>query len=62
VPSTIADELATNPFLRHASSTLRASVALDAAPGDSALEVFTATRALKNKSAYKAQGDAGLPL
>lgn len=64
VPSTIADELATNPFLRHASPTLRASLA-QAAPearAGSAEEVFAATRALKNKGAYKARGDEGLPL
>lgn len=64
VPSTIADELATNPFLRHASPTLRESVALASATalGEGAEEVFAATRALKNKGAYKARGDAGLPL
>jgi hydroxyacylglutathione hydrolase len=63
VPSTIAEELATNPFLRHASPTLRSNVAA-ASPDalvERAEEVFAATRALKNKGAYKAQGDAGLP-
>ena len=64
VPSTIGEERATNPFLRHASPTLRASVAaasLEAAMG-SAGEVFAATRALKNQGAYKARGNEGLPL
>jgi hydroxyacylglutathione hydrolase len=64
VPSTIGDELATNPFMRHASATLRARVAaaLPDAPCATAEEVFAATRLLKNQGAYKAAGDAGLPL
>ncbi len=64
VPSTIAEERATNPFLRHASATLRAQVAAaapDAALG-TATEVFAATRQLKNRGAYKERGDQGLPL
>ena len=64
VPSTIADELATNPLVRHASPTLRAKV--EAASGEplteAAADVFAATRALKNKGAYKSRGDEGLPL
>ncbi len=64
VPSTIADELATNPFLRHASPTIRANVAA-AFPGrplESALDVFAATRALKDRRDYKRIEDHDLPL
>jgi hydroxyacylglutathione hydrolase len=63
VPSTLAEELATNPFLRHASPSLCARVA--AAFPDRALDspaaVFAATRALKNRKDYRAIGDAALP-
>jgi hydroxyacylglutathione hydrolase len=63
VPSTIADELATNPFLRGDSPTIRASVraALPDAALDSPVEVFAATRKLKDMKAYKQLGDASLP-
>ena len=64
VPSTIADERATNPFLRTDSSTLRANVAraLPDAPLDTPAQVFAATRKLKDMKLYKAAGDSGLPL
>jgi hydroxyacylglutathione hydrolase len=64
VPSRIEDELATNPFVRTGSSELVESVraALPDAPLDGALEVFTATRRLKDLGGYKARGDEGLPL
>ncbi len=64
VPSTIGEELATNPFLRHASPTLRARVA-EAMPDrklDTPLEVFAATRALKDRKDYRRLADADLPL
>jgi hydroxyacylglutathione hydrolase len=64
VPSTIGEERATNPFLRHASTTLRAKVA-EAFP-DRALSdaesIFAATRALKDRKDYRAIPDAALPI
>lgn len=64
VPSRIEEERATNPFLRTGSPELVASLraALPHAPLDSPLEVFTATRQLKDAGAYKSRGDEGLPL
>lgn len=63
VPSTIALERATNPFLRHHSPTLRARVA--AAMPDrarhTAADVFAATRALKDRKDYRAITDDTLP-
>lgn len=64
VPSTIAEERATNPFLRPGSPTLRANVAAHM-PGvalDTDLDVFTATRALKDKGLHKGITDEDLPL
>jgi hydroxyacylglutathione hydrolase len=64
VPSTVALELATNPFLRHHSAPLAARVA-EAFPErtlDGPGAVFAATRALKDKKAYKALTDQELPL
>jgi hydroxyacylglutathione hydrolase len=64
LPSTIALERLTNPFLRHASPTLRASVARampDAELGTPE-RVFAATRALKDRKDYKRIADAELPL
>lgn len=46
LPVPLADELATNPFLRPASAEIRAHLGLETA---SALEVFTALRALKDR-------------
>jgi hydroxyacylglutathione hydrolase len=64
VPSRVGVERQTNPFLRTDSAELVASVraALPDVPLDSPLEVFTATRRLKDLGAYKARGDEGLPL
>lgn len=64
VPSSVADERVTNPFLRTDSATIRDSLraAMPDAPLDDALQVFAATRALKDGGAYKAKGDEGLPL
>lgn len=64
LPSTILEERATNPFVRHASETLRAKVA-EAWPGRSLTtpeEIFAATRALKDRKDYKEQPDSALPL
>ena len=63
LPSTIAEERATNPFLRHHDPSLRARVAA-AFPSrklDTAADVFAATRALKDSKAYRAQDDETLP-
>jgi hydroxyacylglutathione hydrolase len=63
VPSTIGVERATNPFLRHASPTLRAQVSsqLGQAPTTPS-EIFAATRALKDTKAYRERSDDTLPL
>ncbi|MFT4621794.1 MAG: hydroxyacylglutathione hydrolase [Myxococcota bacterium] len=64
VPSTIAMEQATNPFLRPGSATLRATVAA-AWPGRvvaSHADVFAAARALKDRKDYRSLDDAALPL
>ena len=64
VPSTIATERATNPFLRWDSPTIQASVraAMPEASLDGPARVFAATRALKDQKAYKELGDSTLPL
>ena len=64
VPSTIALERNTNPFLRPFSKTLmsRVSEALPNHPMGNPTEVFTATRALKDAKNYKRLGDEVLPL
>lgn len=64
VPSTIGEERETNPFVRHASSTLRASVAKAFPDRDlsSAEAIFAATRALKDRKDYRAIPDSALPL
>ena len=64
VPSTIAEERATNPFLRVHSETLRGRVA-EAMPGaDMSTDagVFAATRALKDRKDHRALSDETLPL
>jgi hydroxyacylglutathione hydrolase len=64
VPSTIGEERATNPFVRHSSPTLRAKVA-EAWPGrrlETPEDVFAATRALKDRKDYRAIPDSALPL
>lgn len=64
VPTRIEEERATNPFVRTGSPELVASVraAMADAPLGDSLDVFTATRRLKDLGAYKARGDEGLPL
>jgi hydroxyacylglutathione hydrolase len=64
LPSTIAEERATNPFLRTDSATIRANVAraLPDAPLDTPAQVFAATRKLKDMKLYKPAGDSGLPI
>lgn len=54
VPSLLGEELATNPMLRSASPALIASVRAQAADADlsTPLNVFTATRKLKDSGAY----------
>ncbi|MEZ4234584.1 MAG: hydroxyacylglutathione hydrolase [Myxococcota bacterium] len=56
VPSTIATERATNPFLRPGSPAVAAAVG-----GGDAQAVFTALRKRKDEGAYRDAGDAGLP-
>ena len=55
MPSTIAEELATNPMLRTGSVELRNNVKQQAPDADlsTPLGVFTATRKLKDSGAYK---------
>ena len=63
VPSTLEEELATNPFLRFRSPTLRENVARAmgrSLEGDA--DVFAATRALKDRKDYKSIADAALPI
>lgn len=68
VPSTIEVERATNPFLRTESPTLRVRVAagLQAAGRseamDTPVDVFTATRILKDLKHYRALPEADLPV
>lgn len=64
VPSTIGDELATNPFMRAAQPSLMACVT-QAIPGvdpSNLVEVFAATRALKDQKRYRTLSDDALPL
>lgn len=63
LPSTIELERRTNPFLRHASPTLREHVAR-AFPErrlTTPAEIFAATRALKDRKDYRAIPDTALP-
>lgn len=62
VPSTIAVERATNPFVRD-SATIRAAVArhLPSMPTDTPAALFAAVRALKDRKLHP-RDDAGLPL
>lgn len=64
VPTTIATERKTNPFLRSTSPTLVANVcaAMPETDPDDPLAVFTATRAMKDTGAYRSRGDQDLPL
>lgn len=62
VPSTIGEERATNPFVRHGSPAIRAALA-KAMPDrtlETADDVFAATRALKDRKDYKAIPDDDL--
>lgn len=64
VPSTVAEERATNPFLRHHDPKLQARVAQEL-PGrtlETSADVFAATRALKDKKAYRSIPDDALPI
>lgn len=63
VPSTIGEERATNPFLRHHDAGLRDALmsAIDV-EGSSAAETFAATRRLKDRKDYKKASDDTLPL
>jgi hydroxyacylglutathione hydrolase len=64
VPSTIAEERATNPFLRFDSPALREHVARELPDRDlsTPAAIFAATRALKDTKRYRALTDAELPL
>jgi len=64
VPSTMALERATNPFLRWHSDTIKARIAaaLPDAPLRTPSEVFAATRKLKDLKLYKQLDDSTLPL
>ncbi|MBT3223346.1 MAG: hypothetical protein HN348_30090, partial [Proteobacteria bacterium] len=64
LPSTIEEERATNPFLRPGSPTLIATVAeaMPDRPLDDHLEVFAATRTLKDRGDYRQMSDDSLPL
>ncbi|MEN0066645.1 MAG: hydroxyacylglutathione hydrolase [Myxococcota bacterium] len=64
VPSTIDEERATNPFLRPGSPTLRTAITAAEPHADlsTPAHTFAATRRLKDTKAYRAAGDAGLPL
>lgn len=64
VPSTIAEEQATNPFLRPGSPSLQARVAagLPDRPLATPADVFAATRALKDVKPHAGVGDEVLPL
>lgn len=64
VPSTMAEECATNPFLRPGCPTLKARVTAAMPDRESAtpLDVFSATRALKDRKDHRRLTDADLPL
>lgn len=64
VPSTIAIERATNPFLRHEDPSVQARLrqAWPDRPLRTPVERFAAARALKDRKDYKRLGDAALPL
>lgn len=63
VPSTIGEERATNPFLRHHRPTLRARVAEAMPEADlgTPAAIFAATRALKDRKDYR-KDDQGVAL
>lgn len=64
VPSTIGVERATNPFLRFGEATVQKTVA-EAFPDDdlaAPVDVFAATRRLKDRKDYRDRDDGVLPL
>jgi hydroxyacylglutathione hydrolase len=63
VPSTIEEERATNPFLRPGSPSLVRHVraAMPDSPLDRPVDVFTATRALKDRGLWRAHPDPQEP-
>jgi len=63
VPSTIAEERATNPFLRVESAELQASLAqlMPGTPLDNPVEIFAATRSLKDSRVHRERSDDVLP-
>jgi hydroxyacylglutathione hydrolase len=64
LPSTIGVEKRTNPFLRHSSAEIRERVgrAMPERVLGTPEEVFTATRALKDRKDYKTLSDGDLPI
>ncbi|MGB1278000.1 MAG: hydroxyacylglutathione hydrolase C-terminal domain-containing protein [Nannocystaceae bacterium] len=64
VPSTIADERATNPFIRVDSPEIqqRVAQAMPEAALQTPADVFAATRKLKDRKDYKSMTEAELPL
>lgn len=64
LPSTIADERATNPFVRHGSESLRANLraAWPSRDLSTPLAILTATRELKDRGTYRSIPDSALPL
>lgn len=64
VPSTIALERATNPFLRTGSRGLisRVSQGMDDGALSESVDIFAATRLLKNEGRHKVLSDDDLPL
>jgi hydroxyacylglutathione hydrolase len=64
VPSTIAEEVATNPFLRLRSPTLLSNVRarMPDADLDTDVEIFAAVRKLKDRKDHRALGDTALPI
>lgn len=64
VPSTIGEEIRTNPFLRTDAPNLVEAVrrALPEHPLTTPAEIFAATRALKDRKDYRDQSDDVLPI
>jgi hydroxyacylglutathione hydrolase len=61
VPSSIAEERATNPFLR-TSPTIVETLHRRGARAETPLEIFTSLRALKDSKAHRQIPDSALPL
>lgn len=64
VPSTMAEERATNPFLRGTSATLRERLAelMPEHTLSDAVSIFAATRALKDSARHREQPQSDLPV